>query len=54
VVAAVIVAAGAVVAARADDGGGGAAHRVETPTDVPPRLQQPLQDLHDALNGERP
>jgi serine/threonine protein kinase len=52
VVAAAIVAVGAIVALGADDGGGGAAHRVETPTDVSPRLQEPLQDLHDALNGE--
>jgi hypothetical protein len=33
-------------------GGGGDANRVQMPTDVPPRLQQPLQDLHDAVNGE--
>jgi eukaryotic-like serine/threonine-protein kinase len=47
-----VVVVGGVVVAQADGGGGGAAHRVEMPTDVPPRLQQPLQELHDALNGD--
>jgi serine/threonine protein kinase len=45
-----IVAGGMVVANVG--GGGESSHRVEMPTDVPPRLQQPLQDLHDAVNGD--
>jgi len=48
----VVVIVGVVVIARADGGGGAPAHRVEMPTSVPPRLEQPLRDLHDALNGE--
>jgi serine/threonine protein kinase len=53
VAAVVLVIVGVVVIARADGGGGEPAHRVEMPTNVPPRLEQPLQDLHDALNGEQ-
>jgi serine/threonine protein kinase len=51
IAAAVLVVIGGVIVVNGA-GGGGDADRVEMPTNVPPRLQQPLQDLHDAVNGD--
>ncbi|QZY29757.1 protein kinase domain-containing protein [Nocardioides coralli] len=41
----------AVVAGGSDGGGGGTG---EVPQEVPRRLEQPLQDLHDAVDGQTP
>jgi eukaryotic-like serine/threonine-protein kinase len=54
VAALVIVIVGAVLMLQWPPSGGGATHRVDMPTGVPPRFEQPLQDLHDALNGDAP
>jgi serine/threonine protein kinase len=35
-------------------GGASGADRVRMPSDVPQRLEQPLRQLHDAVNGETP
>jgi eukaryotic-like serine/threonine-protein kinase len=50
IAAAALVAIGAVMVVTGT--GGGDSRRVEMPTNVPPSLQQPLQDLHDAVNGD--
>jgi serine/threonine protein kinase len=51
IAAAALVVIGAVIIVNGTGGGGGS-RRVEMPANVPPSLQQPLQDLHDAVNGD--
>jgi serine/threonine protein kinase len=52
VVAVVVVVVAAVVALSALTGGPDAGTGTDVPPEVPARLQQPLQDLHDAVEGE--